>query len=379
MARNSLAILSSAALSLPAIAADQPADTTISVRASHYEEGAISKRDVIAGDTDRYDIDIYQFRLLAPLGRNWSLGLGVSREIMSGASPWGGVDLPDGAQLIMSGATIADARTETSLTVTRYGGDHSASLLVAHSDEDDYESKAATLAVDWEIGESGTLALAASYASDDLSPTDAAVFGRVASAEKRSRSLSLSWTQIVDRNSLLQLGSSFTERTGFLSDPYKLRDVRPSNRRELTVSTRYRRYFEQHNASLHIDYRYYQDDYDIQSHTLDASWHQPIGDRFRLVPGLRYYTQHEADFYNLSDNFLLPLTQAQSSDFRLSTFGALAFRLKGVYSLNNWTVDLMVERYISSADYGLYKHSGEEEHAALLDYNLVSMGVSYRF
>ena len=185
MAKNSLAILSSAALSLPAIAADQPAETTISVRASHYEEGAITKRDVIAGDTDRYDIDIYQFRLLAPIGRNWSLGLGVSREIMSGASPWGSVDLPDGVQLIMSGATIADARTETSLTVTRYSDDHRASFSVAHSDEDDYESNAATLAVDWEIGGSGTLALGASYASDDLSPTDAAVFGRVVSAEKR--------------------------------------------------------------------------------------------------------------------------------------------------------------------------------------------------
>ena len=63
---------------------------------SNYREADVPRHLVVGGDTRRYDIDIRQFRLLTPVGREWSLDLGLSNETMSGASPWGTVLGPDG-------------------------------------------------------------------------------------------------------------------------------------------------------------------------------------------------------------------------------------------------------------------------------------------
>ena len=88
---------------------------------SNYKEADIPRTDVIAGDNRRYDIGIRQFRLLTPVGSSWSIDLGVSHESMSGASPWATVRGPDGqADLIMSGATIEDSRTEVNLALAQH-------------------------------------------------------------------------------------------------------------------------------------------------------------------------------------------------------------------------------------------------------------------
>lgn len=380
MKKSPLAILTSAALALPAFAATQPSETSISVKASQYKEEDIAPADVLLGSNERYDIDVYQFQLTAPIGADWSLDVNVNREIMSGASPWGTItDFQTGeSTLIMSGATISDQRTEVAATISRYFTDSSASVTLSHSDEDDYEAKSIAIGGEWNfLDDMATLAVGASYSSDDISPTDALIFGRVTDEEKRSRSLSVSWTHILNRTSLIQLGTSITDHDGYLSDPYKLRDTRPDSRLEKTISAKYRKYFGRPGAAMHLDYRYFRDDFGIRSHTLDFAWHQQVGDRFQLIPGIRYYSQEEADFYIPADSFLTPLDEYQSSDFRLSSYGAWSFSIKGVVNLDDWTLDLSYERYISSGDYGL--DEPEIEHPALLEFDLVTLGVSYRF
>ena len=183
-----LVALTTAAMSLPALAATQPAESTLSVGVSNYQEGDIPQHLVVGGDNRRYDIDIRQFRLLTPVGRHWSLGLDVSKETMSGASPWGTVLDSDGQPaLIMSGATIRDSRTETSVTATRYGEDHSVALTLTRSKEDDYEATAPSLSGEWTFDDVlTTLSAGLSYSTDDIEPTDAAAFGRVVRAKRRS-------------------------------------------------------------------------------------------------------------------------------------------------------------------------------------------------
>lgn len=380
MKKSPLAVLTSAALALPAFAATQPSETSISIKASQYKEEDIAASDVLIGANERYDIDVYQFQLTTPIGADWSLDVNLNRELMSGASPWGTIrDFTTGdPTLIMSGATIEDQRTEVSVTASRYFTDSSASVTVSHSDEDDYEAKAIAVGGEWELMDGmATLAVGASYSSDDIRPTDALSFNRVTEEEKQSRSMSVSWTHILNRTSLLQIGTGITERDGYLSDPYKLRDVRPDSRLEKTLSAKYRKYFEQPNAAMHLDYRYFHDDFGIRSHTLDFAWHQPFGDRFQLIPGVRYYSQEEADFYIPIDSFFISLDENQSSDFRLSSFGAWSFSIKGVVTLADWTLDLAYERYISDGDYAL--DEPDIEHPALLEFELVTFGVNYRF
>ena len=373
-----LAALTVAAMSLPAFAATQPVETSVSAGFSNYQEADIPRHLLVGGDNRRYDIDIRQFRLLAPLGRSWSVGLDLSQETMSGASPWGTVAGPDGEPaLVMSGATIQDSRTEVSVSAAHFGESTSAALTLTRSKEDDYEANAISLSGEWTDGRALTTWSAGfSFSSDDVEPTDAEAFGRVQSEERLSRSASFGVSRVINRSSAAQAGLSVTEHAGYLADPYKLRDVRPDKRREWAVAVRYRHFLDRANAALHTDYRYYADDWGIGSHTLHTSWYQNVGTAFQVVPNVRYYTQSEAEFYRPVDDFTLPLEVSQSSDFRLSAYGAFTLGLKGTVQQPGWSVTISADRYIGGEKYGL---SSGTEHPARLEFTLVSVVFDFKF
>ena len=371
-------VLTAAAMSLPALAATQPVESTLSVGVSNYQEADIPQHLVVGGDNRRYDVDIQQFRLLTPVSRKWSLGLDLSRETMSGASPWATVMGPDGEPaLIMSGATIRDSRTEVSVSATQYDEDSSIALTLTRSKEDDYEAIAPSLSSEWTFNNDlTTLSAGLSYSNDTIEPTDAAAFGRVPREERRSRSASMGVSQVLDRSSAVYAGLSVTDHTGYLSDPYKLRDIRPEDRLEWALGVRYRRFIDSRNAAVHLDYRYYDDDWGIVSHTLHTSWYQNVGAAFQVVPNLRYYSQSEADFYRPVDDFGLPLDVNQSSDFRLSAYGAFTFGIKGIVQQPRWSLTISADRYIGNEKYGL---ASGNQHPARLAFSLASVVFDIKF
>ena len=297
---------------------------------------------------------------------------------MSGASPWGTVAGTDGKPAaIMSGASIREARTEMSVTVTQHKDDASLALTAARSEENDYEANAAGVSGEWRFNDNHTiLSGGLSYSKDAIRPTDAALFGRVSREKRTSRSASAGLSQVVDRSSVIFAGLSVTEHFGFLSDPYKLRDVRPRGRLEWAASVRYRRFLEEANASLHLDYRHYKDSWCVNSHTLHASWYQNFDAVFQLVPNFRYYSQSEADFYQSVDDFALPQHLPQSSDFRLSSYGAVTLGLKSILHLPTWSVTISVDRYSAKGKYGI--ESGPR-HPAEISFTLASVTFDFRF
>ena len=104
-----LMALTSSALLLPAyqgaMADAQPEFAEIGMRYSKYQEDDILSNKAFGGDSERYDIDVAQFHLLAPVADDWSFALDVEWEDMSGASPWFvGESLSDSPKVIMSGA-----------------------------------------------------------------------------------------------------------------------------------------------------------------------------------------------------------------------------------------------------------------------------------
>ena len=376
-------MLSAAAMALPGVSygRDQPTGVRVDIQTSLYEEGDQSLSDIAVGDDDRYDIDIYQFTVATPVAESWSLTFKGTRELMSGASPWGTSADADGAPiLIMSGATIDDQRTELGLRLTRYSSNRSYAVALEHSREDDYEALGVSIDGEIDLNRSHSLlGYGVSYSSDTIEPTDALIYGRVTREHKRSHSAFLSFTQVLSRTSQLQMGFSYTQYEGFLSDPYKLRDIRPDERQQLTLSTRYRHYFEDLAAALHLDYRFYRDDYDVEAHTLELAWHQNFGEAFSMTPSLRYYGQAEAGFYLPIDDYNLTDSISQSSDYRLSTYGALTFGLKAEYrhqATSNWRIRLSVDQYQSDADYS-YRNA-EVAHPALIDFTMISLGLTWR-
>jgi hypothetical protein len=224
----------------------------------------------------------------------------------------------------------------------------------------------------------------------------------------------ISLTQVLDRESLVETGLSYTRTTGFQENPYKgvaflyvdptqppgpfgerfgsldtLLEQRPDVRNQWTWSARYVRYIPAFDASIHASYRFSSDDWGISAHNFEADWGQPVGHGWTLTPHLRYYSQNAADFYR---PYLL-FTQAKptdpttglidhdklavrnfSSDHRLSGFGSLS---GGV------TVTKQLSRGISlEGNFEYYTHAGDlklggrgEDGYADFHYYMVSGGL----
>jgi hypothetical protein len=370
---NSLISLTTAAMALPAFAASPPAESILSITGSTYNEESISPARTLFGSTDRYDIDIGQFHLLTPIRKDWSAEFTATRESMSGASPWGTArDVNGDTALIMSGATIDEGRNAYGIKINRYGNESSYSVAVQHSRENDYKSKGLTLGGEWNTSNKmTTFAVSANYSTDDITPTDALLFNRIAEAKKNQRKISFSVTQIINRSSVIQVNLGYANQRGYLSDPYKLRDVRPDRKKQRFLSGKYRHFVEPWNGALNLDYRYYNDSFGVHSQTFEMAWHQNIGSGFRVTPFIRYYRQSEAEFFTPVDDFSLPLTIAQSSDHRLGQFDANTYGLRSEIKFSDWKVRLSYMQYDSE--------DGPDSHPANVNFSVFSLGLEWRF
>jgi len=379
---RSLLALSTAALALPGItnADAPPVQNTLSYKISNYTEDDLSRSEVLFGDRGRYDIDVHQFQLIAPVGRNYAFQVDANYEALSGASPWFTSQGIDGKPIVnLSGASgIRDRRYEVSIGGSYYLDNGRIGGNVGYSKEDDY--RATYIGINGERhynDDLTTIALGLSYSDDEIFPTDALLFNRVVNEDKSSASAFISVSQIITAVSTFQSAVSITEQTGFLSDPYKLRDVRPDNKTQIAWSNSFRHFFVGADAAWHINYRYYHDDFGISSNTFDMAWHQNLGRDFKIVPTVRYYSQSAADFFTNIDNFLTPTSQYQSSDYRLSAFGAISGALSFIADLGDWTATLTAERYIANEKYSAFNVN--QPSAALVKYNRISLGFDYSF
>ncbi|MGB4498725.1 MAG: DUF3570 domain-containing protein [Methylococcaceae bacterium] len=167
---------------------------------------------------------------------------------------------------------------------------------------------------------------------------------------------SLGVTQILNKSALIEGSVGYTSSNGYMSNPYKAVEIlfidpnktadeegkidatmraflenRPEKRQQWTENLRYVQHIDALDAALHLDYRFYHDDWDIQAHTISGDWIQPLGDGWSITPRVRYYSQNAANFYTpylvskqseKYDTKLLP--KNYSSDVRLSGYGALS-------------------------------------------------------
>ena len=391
-AGKALQALTAAAMSLPAyqVAAATRDDTTrVSVRTALYDEASLDDDRVASATTERYDIEIGQFRASTPLGERFSVALDVAYETMSGASPWFVQPDADGRPVqVMSGATIDDARTDVLLSVSRYSDSgRRVSVSVGQSTEDDYESQNLGVEVEWEDADKMTAyTVGGGYSTDTITPTDAQTRfpSRPDEEDKQSLTLLGGVSRILDAKTVIQTALSVSYLDGYLSDPYKLvfvdddirQDTRPDGRWTGAWTTRLRRRFVGVGATAHLDYRLYGDDWEVVSHTLSLSWYQDIGDRITVTPSLRYYSQSQAFFYRpffrstRGDNLY-------SSDYRLSPYGAVTLGLAGEYRFEKLSLTGSIEQYESSGDYAL--GSVVTENPGLVDFTLVAVGLKYAF
>ncbi len=391
---NALLALTSSALALPGIsskshAASPAAESQVDYRYSSYSEDDLSRSKTSNPDTRRYEIDTHQFRLVRPWGDEYDVTVDLLYETMSGASPW---FITPGANnqpiQVMSGATIDETRIDMLASLRRYYGNETYGVSLGVSDEDDYQSINLGVEAQWDIDEQQrSYSLGIGYSDDDLEPTDgasAAFPDRISDASKDSLTAYAGVTQIINAQTTVQSSISFTRHDGFLSDPYKLafvngtttNDSRPDGREQFAWFTRFRHFFTNLRAALHLDYRYFEDDWDITSHTAEAAWYQNLGDGWQVVPSIRFYSQSQAFFYApfygqaRTDGFA-------SSDYRLSPYGALSMRFKVSKAWAGWKLSMSWEEYDSDAGHAI--GDVDVENPGLVDFSVISFGISKRF
>ncbi len=357
-----------AALSLPGLAASLPAHAQVSP-----EQGTLEFKNVEYADYQPHE---RRMRLSSPMVY-WYLPVkdvfavegAAATETLSGASPLFHNTL-SGA----SGLRIHEHRRAADIKLTAFLRRASFGVQAATSTENDFESSATTIESRISSEDNNTtLALAVSSQSDAVGATGFPLLHEARS----TRSYLVGVTRVLTPLSIVQSNLTYSAGTGYFSDPYKLLDNRPRSRDQFAWLARYNRYFPQSKSALHLDYRYYRDNWSVQAHTVDLKYYYPLGGGWTVRPRLRYYTQSAAFFYSNAFPPEFP-GQPYSADQRLASFGAVSLGVKLVKALeNDFSIDLKAERYEQRATWRLSGSNGSPLQP-FYAYS-VSVGVSKKF
>lgn len=298
---------------------------------------------------DRISVISPSFQVVTPLqGEDWWLNGTLVSDSVSGATPR--------YHTAISGASrMTERRQAGEVKVTRYFDRLSLGGGVAGSKERDYSSLAGSFDLRWASDDQNTeVSLSLGSSNDLINPVNDVVIN----ARRRTQQMSLGVTKVASRADVLQATFSYSDGRGYFSDPYKVLDVRPDERRQSVLMLRWNHHFADGGSTLRSSYRATQDSYAVQSHTLAAEWVVPVSTSVKVVPALRVYTQTAAEFYRdpvydpvLGEPFPVGYDRNNpprfiSLDQRLSSFGAVALGLGAVFAVDrDWTVDGKVEAY----------------------------------
>lgn len=190
------------------------------------------------------------------------------------------------------------------------------------SNEDDYQSYGGNLGVAWDLNNKlTTLEGGLGYSYDFISAAGNGVqkeLGNVTEdkldayedGEKQTIDYGFGVTQILTRGSLVKAGISRGTVQGYLSDPYKIitlvddlglpdkyfHEKRPNKRTRNAIYADYNRLLEFDDV-VSVGYRYFWDDWDSQSHTLDLHYRHDLRGTNYITGHFRFYRQTAADFY----------------------------------------------------------------------------------
>ncbi|MEQ1638814.1 MAG: DUF3570 domain-containing protein [Methylococcales bacterium] len=390
--------LSLAALALPGLMQDASAGRVEETYNADFQYGKYAESD------NRMKVDIFEGAISAPIGKSMTASINLVRDVISGASPmYTRPDAKGNIKQFLSGASITEQRDAISSNLTYFFDKGALGVGGGFSRENDYTSRYVNTNASIDLNNKlTTLNFGASGAFDIVEPTnrvinesDAEDSPSSAIRSKTSQQYLLGVSQVIDKESIVQSNITFGYQTGYLGDPYKSvffigdrggaghSDIRPGEKFQWAWLTQYVRHFQQFNsAALHADYRFYTDDWGINAHTLELSWHQPIADGWQVIPRFRYYSQDRADFYQpyfeKGDQ-----SSVYSSDYRLDGFGTLsggikfAKEFKQVKNVEQLKLQAGFEYYDHKSSYEL---GGNGNHGFNdFNYYLLTASVSMKF
>ncbi len=340
---------------------------------------------------------------LTRANENGSLTVNLVHDTISGASPTGAIRSSDSAVTYTgasggngfsadnsgdySKSSFDDTRIQAGVNLTHV---RSAGLTfnygAAVSQESDYDSYGANIGIAKESSDrASTLSAGLALTIDSIYRSDTGgtpePLGNILQIRPYSEGSRdtvdgiLGYSRVLNKRTLAQLNLGFGASDGYHSDPYKIisaatdadrilanfHDSRPESRLRTSVFGKLVHQLQGTTHSVHLSYRYYQDDWGIRSHTADLRYRHQLTKRQYLEPHVRLYRQSQADFYQRNllvdedSNPILPGDGFASSDYRLDSMASSTLGIKyGVAVSRNADLRLRAEyidQRFDTADY----------------------------
>ena len=348
-------------------------------------------------DDGRVDVESHYVDLRKTLPYELTLGVRYATNILTGATPTGLLEEGNHSRIQLQ--ELEDRRDVVTLDINKSLGDHSFTFEYTRSEEDDYISNGYALRMESEFfNKQTTLTLGVAYNDDSV--TAVPLFG---DRDKETLDFGIGLSQILGKNTLLELNATLGYSRGYLGDPYKsiqreetvlipnvppiVVDVpyfenRPDERLRVAFRAQILHYFEAPDAGIEASYRYFHDDAGINAHTFKLAWNQNVGEHLVISPYFRYYRQSAADYYHVTlDGTNIDPNDDRtgdspyySADYRVSRLEAITLGLKLIYMPNtHWNFDIGVEHYEM---FGKDSVTPDAAYPKALIYNI---GGSYRF
>ena len=291
---------------------------------------------------DNADVNVYSptFSLFKRVSTHWMLGFkmridGITAASIKNGANGGHVDAVTGAST--SENPFDDVRYAPTLMATYDDGDNTLTFGAYYSTEKDYVGKAFFANYIRQLNEQNTaLGIGFSQSFDKWSP----VFDRALPKDNRNeRKIDLSINQLITPRFSVQGVFSYMYSEGFLSSPYHyvLQDDiakfenYPDQRTGEAFSLKGVYLLNETNA-MNVSYRYYTDDWDISSHTLNVEELHDFSHNFTSGLRLRYYTQTKSNFvqeigsYQANDSYF-------ATDYRMSAFDSYTIGIPFIYKV----------------------------------------------
>lgn len=265
--------------------------------------------------------------------------------------------------VVTTASKYTEKRTEQTIGFDYIHNKSSMSLAYTTSEENDFSAESAHLNYSQDFfGDLTTLSMGYSRGWDEVGQRGDDQFSE--NADRHHYKLGIS--QVITKNSILDLGFETITDEGFLNNPYRSvryqsssaanglgyeyePEVYPNTRTSNAFALR-TLYYLPYRAAIRGEYRYFQDDWNIVAHTAEVGYTHPAKGGWTYEVKLRFYTQTNAEFY--SD--LFPFSAAQNfraRDKELSSFNSQTLGVAASYNFlkNGWkfvdrgTVNLSVD------------------------------------
>ncbi len=319
-------------------------------------------------DDDRIEVRSWYGETEISLDHDWTFEFLGTVDAWSGATPYGLPPELAATPREWLKEVPEELRKAGLFTISKSTQKHDFSLEYGISDEPDYLSRSYALQHSYKLAADTFILTSGFSLQDDSVKNFSGNF-----VGKKTPTLAFGLSRILDKFTSIAFNLTYSWPQGYLSDPYKgipvdqrfifsphdvflFEENRPDERDIFVFHSEISRYVERLNLGAHINYRYFQDDYELRGHTLEIEGNRRFGDHWIISPRYRFYRQEQASFYSpkvrkyeaFMDSPNASLGPFYSADHRLSSFNSYAFGLKFSYSVKeNLMIDAGYDRYLT--------------------------------